>query len=152
MWSQPSSPNLPCWVDQSRSLCERNQRLLQETGVRIAIGWRVRNGWQGLRGGSDRPMSTHPGSPLWPVHELEGLVREKLRRGALFVLEDVRFWASPAGGNRCLVCSQPIIEGNDLEVRAPRGYVHTHVFCHRIWLEESNARRSSARSAGTSDM
>jgi len=137
---------------RSTALCIENQLLIEETQTRIALGWRIRNGWRGLCGGSDRSVPTPLGSPQWPLHELEGLVREKLQRGALFSLEDVRFWASPAGGRRCIVCTQQIIEGNELEVRAPRGYVHTHVLCHRVWLEESNARRSRARSAGNSDM
>ena len=137
---------------RSTALCIQNQQLLEETQARIALGWRIRNGWQGLWGGSDRAVPIHPGAPHGPFHELETLVREKLWRGALFPLEDLRFWASPAGRNRCLVCTKPIIEGNDLEVRAPRGYVHAHVLCHHIWLEESNARRNSARSAGNSDM
>ena len=139
-------------MEQTTFRCALSRNLVADTNVLVALSWRIRNGWQGLRGGSDRAVPTHPGSPRWPLHELAGLVREKLRRGALFPLDDLHFWASPAGGKRCLVCTQPIIEGNELEVRAPRGYVHAHVLCHRVWLEESNARRSSARRPGNSDM
>lgn len=146
MWNQPNLPTLPSWVERSRVLCERNHHLVEETAVRVAIGWRIRNGWQGFCGGSDRSVPTRPGFPHWPLHELEYLVRDKLRRGALFFLQNMRFGDGPATGNLCVVCTQAITEGHECEVGTSRGSVFTHLICHRVWWEQSKARPSSARS------
>lgn len=73
----------------------------------------------------------------WPLDELERLVQDKIRRGALFILPDDAFWASPATGKTCTVCSQDIHRGNECEIPGPRGYVFAHIICHRLWYHES---------------
>ena len=127
-------------VTRSSELCGANQRLIAESHVLIALSRRVCSGWLGLRGGSlDAPGSAGHEIPHWPLDELERLVRDKIKRGALFVLRDLRYWAAPASGRPCKVCSQAISTGNECEVRAPRGYAYTHVICHRLWLRQSEA-------------
>ncbi len=74
-------------------------------------------------------------------------MRDKLRRGALFILSNKAHWAGPATGRVCRVCSQAISQGNECEVRGPRGAVYTHLLCHRIWHRESEAYRGEATSS-----
>jgi len=138
-------------VTRSSELCGVNRKLLAESQVLIALSRRICNGWLGLRGGAlDAPGSAGHEIPHWPLDELERLVRDKIKRGALFVLRDLRYWAAPASGRPCKVCSQAISTGNECEVRAPRGYAYAHMVCHRLWLRESEAflRQESAAGDG----
>jgi len=138
-------------VTRSSELCGANRKLLAESQVLIALSRRICNGWLGLRGGAlDAPGSAGHEIPHWPLDELERLVRDKIKRGALFVLRDLRYLATPASGRPCKVCSQAISTGNECEVRAPRGYAYAHMVCHRLWLRESEAflRQESAAEDG----
>jgi len=136
-------------VTRSSELCGANRKLLAESRVLIAISRRVCSGWLGLRGGVlDAPGSAGHEIPHWPLDELEQLVRDKIKRGALFVLRDLRYWAAPASGRPCKVCSQSISMGNECEIRAPRGYAYTHMICHRIWLRESETFLRQESAAG----
>lgn len=139
-------------IERSRALREVSQHLIEEIQAQIAINWRLRSGWFGIRGGADTPTSAGGGTQQRrpsPLDELERLVRDKIKRGALFILQDGRAWPSPATMQPCIVCGQMIDRGNDYEVRGPRGYLHTHVVCHSIWHRESLAlRRDGVRREG----
>jgi len=129
-------------IARSRELSHENRRLLTETNIRIALGRRVCTGWTGIRGGADLRTPPDADNTHWPLDELQRLVRDKLRRGALFLLRNERYWAGPANGRMCRVCSQPISKGNECEIPGPRGYVHAHMVCHRLWLRESETIRA----------
>lgn len=132
-------------VEQSHALSEANRNLIEETQGRIAISWRIRNGWNGIRGAVDTSASAGEGKQQHrpsPLDELERLVRDKIRRGALFILQDRKAWPGPATMQPCIVCGEMITRGNDYEVCGPRGHLlHTHVVCHSIWHRESLALR-----------
>ena len=123
----------------SEECCAQNRRLIAQSRERSAMSRRILNPWWGISGSSDEPSAVpqERDSVHWPLDELERLVRDKLRRGSLFVLKDGRFWAGPATGEVCRVCSQVISRGNECEVRGPRGAVYAHLLCHRIWQQES---------------
>jgi len=135
-------------VEQTMARCAKSQRLVADTKVLVALSWRVRNGWTGMRGGSDsRPSRSE--LPHWPLDELEALVRNKVNRGALLLLHDTEYWASPASGQRrCWVCSETISRGNECEIHVPRGYVYAHLVCHQLWWRASEAFRSKEARAG----
>ena len=136
-------------VTRSSELCGTNRKLLTESRVLIDISRRVCSGWLGLRGGSlDAFISSRHEIPHWPLDELERLVHDKMKRGALFVIRDRRYWAGPASGHPCEVCSQAISSGNECEIRAPRGYSYAHMVCHRLWLRESEALLRQQSPAG----
>jgi hypothetical protein len=132
---------------RSAALRLQNEKILADSRVRMALGWRIRNGWRGIGGGSDTGPSTDPVLPHWPLDELERLVRDKIRRGALFILLNDKFWAGPATGQLCCVCTQAISSGNECEIRGPRGYVYAHLICHRLWYRESEALRDGEEGA-----
>src|SRR5215510_13557526 len=130
-------------VEQTIARCAKSQSLVADTNVLIALSWRIRNGWAGIRGSSDEPSPSE--IPHWPLDELEALVRDKVNRGALILLHDAEYWASPATGyRRCRVCSETIWRGNECEIRVPRGYVYAHLVCHHLWWRESEAVRGKA--------
>ena len=128
-------------VEQTIARCAKSRSLVADTKVLVALSWRVRNGWTGIRGGSDSPSRSE--LPHWPLDELEALVRDKVNRGALLLLHDAEYWASPASGQRrCWVCSDTISRGNECEIHVPRGYVYAHLVCHHLWWRASEAFRS----------
>jgi len=134
-------------VDQTIARCDKSRSLVADTNVRVALSWRIRTGWVGIRGASDEPP--HSGAPPWALAQLEALVRDKVNRGALILLHDAKYWASPATGRRrCRVCSESISRGNECEIRIPRGYVYSHLLCHQLWWRESEAFRSEGAGAG----
>jgi len=77
----------------------------------------------------------------WPWDELERLVRDKLRRGALFPLNSDKYWAAPGTGEPCRVCSQPIFRRNECEIRVGSESVYAHLVCHHLWWQESQGLR-----------
>jgi hypothetical protein len=123
-------------VEQSAARCTESRNLVADTNVLVALSWRIRNGWTGIGGGSGAFARENP---HWPLDELERLVRDKVNRGALFPLRNDKYWASPATGERCQVCSQSISSGNECEIRAPRGFVYAHVICAQLWYRASEA-------------
>ena len=129
-------------VERSAARCIESRRLVADTNMLVALSWRVRNGWIGIRGGSGAPRGA--GLPHWPLDELERLVQDKVSRGALFLLYDDKYWASPATGQRrCRVCSDTISRGNECEISVPRGYVYAHLACHQLWWRASEAFRNN---------
>jgi len=135
-------------VSASKQCCAQNDRLLAQSRDRSVRSRRLLNPWWGISGGVSEPSPPADRSPIhWPLDELERLVRDKLRRGALFVLSNKVHWAGPATGRVCRVCSQAISQGNECEVRGPRGAVYTHLLCHRIWHRESESYRGEAASS-----
>ena|SRR5215471_2365022 len=126
-------------VCRSHELVQRNQRLLRETRLYIALSRRICIGWSGIGGGADLLPPRDPENARWPLAELQGRVREKLGRGRLFLLRNHKQWASPASGGPCRICSQVISTGNECVVAGSRGYVYTHMICHRLWLQEPEA-------------
>ena len=102
-------------IARSRELSHENRRLLAETSIRIALARRVCSGWTGIRGGADLRTPPDADNTHWPLDELQRLVRDKLQRGALFLLRNERYWAGPANG---------IISG-----RLPSQQFHEHVSC-----------------------
>jgi len=117
-------------VSRSAALCAENARIIDATRGRIALGWRICRGWRGIQGGSECPTE----SPPEPLDEPACLVRERLRRGELFPLASRSpYWAGPATGQPCTVCSRPIADGNECEVRGPGGSAFAHFLCHRLW-------------------
>jgi hypothetical protein len=63
-----------------------------------------------------------PGLPHWPLDQLERLVTDKLKRGALSPLRNAKYWADPATGQKCRVRGQAISRGNECEVRSAKGF------------------------------
>lgn len=125
----------------SEEPCAQSRRLIAQSRERSAMSRRMLNPWWGISGSSGESFAVPPerDSVHWPLDELERLVRDKLRRGALFVLKDRKLWPGPATGEVCRVCSQVISRGNECEVRGPRGPVYVHFLCHSIWERESRA-------------
>jgi len=95
-------------VVTTRQCCDQNRRLIAQSRDHSARSRRLLNRWWGISGGSVEPpvVPTDGTSTHWPLDELERLVRDKLRRGALFVLTNGKVWAGPATGRVCRVCSQ----------------------------------------------
>ena len=137
----PRGPAMTAIVVTTRQCCDQNRRLIAQSRDHSARSRRLLNRWWGISGGSVEPpvVPTDATSTHWPLDELERLVRDKLRRGALFVLTNGKVWAGPATGRVCRVCSQTISRGNECEVRGRRGPVYTHLLCHSIWRRESQA-------------
>ena len=134
-------------VEQTNARCANSRSLVADTHVLVALSWRVRNGWTGIRGGSDNPSRSEASHR--PLDKLDALVRDKVNRGTLIVLHDAEYWASPATGQRrCRVCSEAISRGNECEIPVPRGYVYAHLVCHHLWWRASEAFRSSGADAG----
>jgi len=128
-------------VEQTITRCANSLRLVADTNILMALSWRVLNGWTGIAGGSNNASRSEV--PHWPLDELEALVRDKVNRGALILLHDAQYWASPATGQRrCRVCSEAISRGNECEIPVPRGYVYAHLVCHHLWWRASEAFRS----------
>ena len=128
-------------VEQTAARCIKSRSLVADTDVLVALSWRVRNGWIGIKGGSSTPRGFD--IPHWPLDELERLVYDKVSRGTLFILHDDKYWASPATGQRrCRVCSDMISRGNECEISIPRGYVYAHLVCHHLWWRASEAFRN----------
>jgi hypothetical protein len=126
-------------VKQSVARGAERRKLVVDTATLVTLSRRAREGWIGISGGSDAParaLSTH-----WPWDELERLVRDKLRRGALFALTSDKYWATPGTGEPCRVCSQPISRGNECQIRVGREHVSAHLVCHHVWWLESQALR-----------
>ena len=136
-------------VARSRDCSRETRRFIERSRALMAVSRRLLNQWWGISGGSIEPpvAPTDGSSTHWPLDELERLIRDKLRRGALFVLTNGKVWAGPATGRVCRVCSQTISRGNECEVRGPRGPVYTHLLCHRIWLRESQAHREGTETS-----
>ena len=128
-------------VVTARECRDQNRRLIVQSRHLSASSRRILNPWWGISGGSIEPpvAPTDGSSTHWPLDELERLIRDKLRRGALFVLANGKVWAGPATGRVCHVCSQTISRDNECEVSGPRGPVYAHLLCHSIWLRESRA-------------
>ena len=127
-------------LEQSAARCAESRNLVADTDILVTLSWRVRNGWVGIVGGSDAParaLTTH-----WPWDELERLVRDKVRWGALFALKSDKYWTGPATGEPCRVCSQPISRGNECEIHIGRESLYAHLVCHHLWWRESEALRS----------
>src|SRR5215470_2728430 len=124
-------------VEQTIARCAESRSLVADTNLLVALSWRVRSGWKGIRGGSDNPSHSEV------LGELEALVRDRVNRGALMLLHDAEYWASPATGQRqCRVCSESISRGNECEIPVPRGHVYAHLVCHHLWWRASEAFRS----------
>jgi len=136
-------------VVTTRQRCDQNRRLIVQSRDRSARSRGLLNRWLEISGGSVEPpvAPTDGTSTHWPLDELERLVRDKLRRGALFVLTNGKVWAGPATGRVCRVCSQTISRGNECEVRGRRGPVYTHLLCHSIWRRESQAHREGTETS-----
>ena len=135
-------------IEQSRVLRGANRNLIEETQARLAISWRVRSGWIGIRGAADTSASSgEAATPHWPLDELERLIRDKIKRRALLILMNGKYRAFPATGQPCTVCGQTITRGTECEVRGPRGSLYAHVVCHSIWHRESLALQRDRVSA-----
>ncbi len=83
-------------VFRSYELVQLNQRLLTETRLYIALSRRICIGWLGIRGGANLLTPRDPENAPWPLDELQGLVREKLGRGKLFLLAQPQTLGEPS--------------------------------------------------------
>ena len=83
-------------VEQSVARVAESRKLVADTASVVTTSWRARKGWSEIRGGSDAPARALP--THWPWDELERLVRDKLRRGALFPLTGDKYWTAPGTG------------------------------------------------------
>ena len=120
-------------VARSQALCRENRRLLAETRRRAVISRRWLNRTFGLSGSSEATMS----SDGW-ADSIRSLVRDKLTRGALFVLAGSwSSWGGAATGRPCTVCAGPIDDGTEFEITSPNGSVFAHLTCYNIWQTES---------------
>ena len=120
-------------VARSQALCRENRRLLAETRRRAVISRRWLNRTFGLSGSSEATMS----SDGW-ADSIRSLVRDKLTRGALFVLAGSwSSWGGAATGQPCTVCAGPIDDGTEFEITSSNGSVFAHLACYNIWQTES---------------
>jgi len=120
-------------VARAQALCRENQRRLADTRCRVAVSRRCLNRAFGVSGSSDATMS----SDGW-AESIRLLVREKLTRGALFVLAGSwSSWGGAATGRPCTVCAGPIDDGTEFEITSLHGSVFAHLACYNIWQTES---------------
>src|SRR5204863_8060141 len=94
---------------ESEMLCVESRKLLATSHNLIAQSRRLLNPAWKVSGASDgevHPPTNGNGGYL-PPYELGCLVRDKLKRGELFVLPNAKCWAGPATGRvTCAVCDE----------------------------------------------
>jgi hypothetical protein len=136
-------------VYQSKAHCLENRRLLAASRVRIVQSRRRLNRHWTLAGAADGPGASpfQQHRPQQSPYDLEYLVRDKIKRGALFVLANSTCVAGAATGKTCVVCDEPMFSGAEAEIHGPKGLVSAHLVCHGIWCQESRTARER-RSTG----
>jgi hypothetical protein len=103
---------MPALVDESKTRCLENRRLLADTRVRVASSRRLLNPGWGISGASDET--------------LRQAIRRRLATGSLLPIDGKVCAGKATGGKRCTLCGMPIPEGEiEHEVVGP-----TTVFTH----------------------
>src|SRR5262249_37358205 len=118
---------------RSQVLCRENRRLLAETRRRAVISRRWLNRAFGMSGSSEATMS----SDGW-ADSIRSLVRDKLTRGALFVLAGS--WSSCGGaatGQPSTVSAEPSNDGTETAITTTNGTNFANHASDNIWQTEN---------------